>query len=63
MNDHNNFIYLVLRYDPSMGKEWALFAYDTPWEAEDQAKRLQKQDEQMHFVKAIRYFREVKANG
>lgn len=65
MTDTNNYVYLVMRYDPSMGKEWVLFAYDTPWEAEDQAKLMDKEAEGclQYFVKSVRYFRKESVHG
>lgn len=54
----NNFVYLVMEYDPSMSKEFALYAYDTYTEAE-QMVDLKNSDAtaRYYFVKSLRYFR------
>ena len=56
--DNNNFVYVVTEYDPSMGKEFSLYAYDTYTEAE-QMVDLKNSDEttRHYFVKSLRYFR------
>ena len=61
MTDKNNFVYLVMQHDSSMGKEWVMYAYDTFGEAEDIAKKhndeLGRVEFPRFFVKAIRYFK------
>lgn len=61
MTDTNNFVYLVMQHDPSMGKEWVMYAFDTVAEAEAQVNKVNQEygpDPAMHyFVKAVRYFR------
>jgi hypothetical protein len=65
MNDTNSHVYLVMQYDASMGKEWVMFAYDTPWEAENQAKLIEMESKGLtqYFVKSVRYFRKESVHG
>ena len=61
MNDTNNFVYLVMQYDPSMGKEWVMYAFDNVADAEAQVDKVNKEyapkPALQYFVKAVRYFR------
>ena len=61
MTDTNNFVYLVMQYDPSAGKEWVLYAFDTVAEAEEQVNRVNQEyaphPALQYFVKAVRYFK------
>jgi hypothetical protein len=54
-----------MQYDASMGKEWVMFAYDTPWEAENQAKLIEMESKGLtqYFVKSVRYFRKESIHG
>ena len=61
MTDTNNFVYLVMQYDPSMGKEWVMYAFDNYVDAEMQVSRVNQEHGPKptlhYFVKAVRYFR------
>jgi len=57
----NNFVYIVYYYDPSMGKEEVLFAFDTFTQAEDLANKINAERGdayKTHFVRSLRYFKQ-----
>jgi hypothetical protein len=59
MND-NNFVYLVMQHDISMGREWVMYAYDNYTDAEEIVRRRNEEENHKfpcYFVKSVRYFR------
>jgi hypothetical protein len=48
-----------MRHEASTGKECVLFAYDTPWKAEEEAKLIEMESRGVtkYFVKSVHYFR------
>jgi hypothetical protein len=63
MSGTNNFVYVVMQYDASMGREWALYAFDTVAEAETEADKRNAEHAHtfpQHYVKAVRLFRKEK---
>ena len=60
MSESNNFVYLVMQHDISMGKEWVMYAYDNYSDAEETVKHHNQTDGSSYpryFVKSVRYFR------
>lgn len=57
----NNFVYIVYYYDPSMGKEEVLYAFDSFAQAEDLANKINAERDdghRTHFVRSLRYFKQ-----